>query len=117
MRRRALCAASMPSGGDWALELHLTPEWEYNPFGFSYHAEIFADFSEPYNKLQNMCLALGTEYGDTFLTLSNIPDDCNFTIDGERLTSILVWHGNYIEVTFGDYCGGVMTENEITLEK
>lgn len=130
MRRRALCAASAASGGgggeqSWAYELHLTPEWESDPFGGPMapdYADVYGDFSEVYQFLMDMCVTLGNygSYGGSnWYVLDNIPNECNITVDGERLT-YLALHGNapYLDVTFGDiYCSGTLSSTQLNLDR
>lgn len=113
MRRRALLAsASGASGGGngWAYELHLTPEWE-GPF-FEQTVHIEGDFSEVFNLLYTMTKALGADDG-----LSDIPTECNITVDGQRLSYIYIYATDTIELTFASNIFGILTQTYISLDK
>lgn len=121
MRRRALCAASAASGGggeqSWAYELHLTPEWEEEFWATFYYIE--GDFSQLFEKLYNMLIALGNSIDET-IYLSDIPNEYNFTIDGERLSEVRTYYHDEdtLEVIFGDYyCYGTIGPGFISVEK
>lgn len=122
MRRRALLAASAASGLDdkWAYELHLTPEWEVGFGGFIKQADIAGDFNELFELLIKMGNTIGyTEDSWTGIEVYEIPEECNVTVDGERLSDIVCDKNKaYIEVTFGSsYCWGVLNTDKLSLEK
>lgn len=122
MRRRALLAASAASGLDdkWAYELHLTPEWEVGFGGFYKQADIAGDFNELFELLIEMGNTIGyTEDSWNVIEVHEIPEECNVTVDGERLSYIVCNKDKtYIEVTFGSsYCAGVLNTDMLSLEK
>lgn len=111
--------AASGGGSDWALELHLTPEWE--DFGLMQTCWIGNNFNEVYNILLNMCRTLGEPFEgvEGVYNLYDIPIECNFTIDGERLTEVYYnsLFENSIDVVFGDYCQGTMGAEYIGLDR
>lgn len=122
MRRRALLAStqSQNGGGDkWAYELHLTPEWEAT--GWDSTAHIEGDFIELFELLTTMLLTLGTYIGDYYeYMLDDIPEECNITVDGYRISHISRTKNNpVLEVNFGlnDEIFGIISDSYISLDK
>lgn len=121
MRRRALLASSAMQGGgggDWSYELHLTPEWEEPIFPWEpYTAYISGDFIQLYEFLYNMSKTLGYIDG-LYYTLEDIPQECNITVDGFKLSTVDCYlNAQYIETQFGStiYCN--ISANAIAFDK
>ena len=121
MRRRALLASQVVQGGgggDWSYELHLTPEWEEPIFPWEpYTVYISGDFIQLYEFLCNMSKTLGYT-NNNYYTLEDIPQECNITVDGFKLSIIdYSLNAQHIEATFGSTIYGVISANSITFDK
>lgn len=122
-RRRALLASTQSQNGGggskWAYELHLTPEWEVS-WGVA-STTIEGDFIELFEVLKTMVLTLGTYMGEYYeYELYDIPEECNITVDGYRISVLYLVRGHYyLEVSFGSNSEitGVITASSISLDK
>lgn len=121
MRRRALLAASAVSGGgnvDWSYELHLTPEWEsiWGTMTWTNYDDYTIDL---YHFLQNMTQQLGV-YDEASKTyrVDDIPEECNITVDGERLSYVEDYTSiGSIYIEFGYDVSGTLVNGMISLDK
>lgn len=123
MRRRALLASTQSQngeGGKWAYELHLTPEWEELGF-FGSTTNIEGDFIELFEFLKTMAMTLGTYIGSYYdYQLYDIPEECNITVDGYRLSDVSLLDGRTVlEISFGlnVEISGTMSTRLIVLDK
>lgn len=106
-------------GGKWAYELHLTPEWEVS-WG-STSTTIEGDFIELFELLKTMVLTLGTYIGGHYdYMLFDIPEECNITVDGYRLSEAsLMYEHRALEISFGSNyeISGIMDASAMNLDK
>ena len=108
--------AKKPSGGDWALELHLTPKWVVE-FGRWESATIYGDFTSIISTLSSIANNYGEEGQDSVL-LNWFPEEFNFTVDGVKISHA----SKYVSeegwsIYFGDYIFGYLLATHIYLEK
>lgn len=119
IRRRALLAAQNlgANSNNWACELHFTPEWGGTIF--DQYADVYGDFSEVFELLTRMMQTIGAtdSYGN--VSLYEIPEEVNITVDGERLSSLVIpANQSYLEVDFGNgYCWGSLHPTWLSLNK
>jgi hypothetical protein len=117
IRRRALLAVQNlgANSNNWACELHFTPVWEGPPF--DRYADVYGDFSEVFEILTRMTQTIGATDPAGNIYLDEIPEEVNITVDGKRLSSIVInRNGDFIDVDFGNgYCTGVLYSTGLSL--
>ena len=98
----------------WEYELHLTADW--TGFGMLLW-NSYDDYSDLYNFLSKMLITLGTTDIYGYYDLCEIPEECNITVDGEKLTGIYTdQYSNGLNVFFGNKISGMIYPNCITLD-